>query len=149
MCCMFCKCVKTKKISCVLTVLFCCTGLSLHVSPYSVRSSRQRSPLDGGPTVTAVVPQDNLSRVSPPDHQVGMKPGKAHRYYRRLRGEKDGEGERMRQQNHNAYLWEKTHYRELTWTWWESKWSGRMKCGDKTADSEKRAKTKNDMKRKR
>lgn len=59
--------------------------------PYSVCSSRQGSPLDGGPTVTAVVPQDDLPRVSPPHHQVGMKPGKTHRYYRRLRKERERE----------------------------------------------------------
>lgn len=55
--------------------------------PYCVCSSRQGSPLDRSPTVTAVVPQDNLSRVSTPHHKVGVKPGKSHRHDRRLRKE--------------------------------------------------------------
>lgn len=79
-------------------------------------SSRQGSPLDGGPTVAAVVPQDDLSWVSPPHHQVGMKPGKAHRYYRRLRKEKESEGERMRQQNRCVLLWcDVILWKKLSW----------------------------------
>lgn len=71
----FCKCVKTVVLDCV---------------SYSVSSGRQRSPLDGRPAVTAVVPQDDLSRVSPAHNQVGMKPGEAHRYHWRLQDEGRG-----------------------------------------------------------
>lgn len=39
--------------------------------------------------MTAVVPQDNLSGVSAPHHQVGMKPGESHRHHRRLRKEEN------------------------------------------------------------
>lgn len=55
---------------------------------YGVCGSREGSPLDRSPTVAAVVPQDNLSRVSTPHHKVGMKPGESHRHYGRLRKEK-------------------------------------------------------------
>lgn len=56
--------------------------------PYCVCSSGQWSPLDRGSTVTAIVPQHNLPRVSPAHHQVGMKSCKAHRHHRRLRRKK-------------------------------------------------------------
>lgn len=55
--------------------------------PYGVCSSREGRPLDRGPTVAAVVPQDDLSRVGSPHHKVRMKPGESHRHYRRLRKE--------------------------------------------------------------
>lgn len=54
---------------------------------YCVCSSGEGSPLDRSPAVAAVVPQDNLSRVGAPHHQVRVKPGKSHRHYRRLRRE--------------------------------------------------------------
>lgn len=128
--------------------------------PYSVSSCWQRSPLDGGPTVTAVVPQDDLSRVCSSHQQVGMKPGETHRYYRRLGKQTEREEERMRQQKHHAYhsgvrlFCGKSYIKErISWidgaTWWQLECFSPMRCGDKTADSEKRAQTMKDMKRKR
>lgn len=59
--------------------------------PYGVCGGREGSPLDGSPTVAAVVPQDDLSRVSTPHHKVGMKPGEPRGHYGRLREEKSQE----------------------------------------------------------
>lgn len=86
--------------------------------PYSVSSCWQRSPLDGGPTVTAVVPQDDLSRVCSSHQQVGMKPGETHRYYRRLgkQTERGGEDETAETSRIlfwcKVVLWEKLYKRQ-------------------------------------
>lgn len=79
---------------------YCC-------QPYSVRSSRQGSPLDWCSPVTAVVPQDNLPWIGPPHHQVGMKPRKAHRHHWRLQERwRNMEGEKSQ---HILCIWTSKH----------------------------------------
>ena len=69
--------------------------------------------------------------------------------------ERRGEGEIAETQHiliwSEVILWEKSWKRQNLdgATWWQLECFGLMKCGDKTADSEKRAQTMKDMKRKR
>ena len=69
--------------------------------------------------------------------------------------ERRGEGEIAETQHIliwcEVILWEKSWKRQNLdgATWWQLECFGLMKCGDKTADSEKRAQTMKDMKRKR
>ena len=44
-------------------------------------SCRQGRPLDRRPPMTAIIPQDDLARVSPPNHQVGVETSKADRHH--------------------------------------------------------------------
>ena len=44
-------------------------------------SRRQGRPLDRRPPMTAIIPQDDLARVSPPNHQVGVETSKADRHH--------------------------------------------------------------------
>lgn len=51
-------------------------------------SRRQGRPLDRRPPMTAIIPQDDLARVSPPNHQVGVETSKADRHHGGLWREK-------------------------------------------------------------
>lgn len=69
--------------------------------PYGVCGSRQGGPLDRSPAVAAVVPQDNLSRVSTPHHKVGMEPGKSHGHDGRLRKEESHVNKKIKSKSRN------------------------------------------------